>query len=139
MSFNLSITISPISLLLISFLIELINEFSIDVTTFSNSSTETGRLLQLISIPFNILPLSKDSLVSSLFTTVRGIVSTLSYVVNLSLHSGQKRLRLITELSSIVRVSTTFVSEAPQKGHFIYLFSSLYNKLPKTFPFLHYK
>lgn len=51
--------------------------------------------------------------------TVSGIISTLSYVVNLFPHSSQSLRRRMDELSSAGLESITRVLSNPQKGHFI--------------------
>src|SRR5436190_11654986 len=88
-------------------------------TALSISSVATGRLRSAsIMLPIS-LSRSKSVRLPSFFTS-RGILrSTRSYVVKRFSHAAHLRRRRVVLASRFARVSITWVSSEPQKGHFI--------------------
>ena len=94
-----------------------IANLSVDLTIAWIVAIATGRFSHARKSPCSTFCRSKRSLRRSFFTTIRGISSTRSYVVNRLLHSRQRRRRRIASPSWVMRESTTLVFGCSQYGH----------------------
>lgn len=70
----------------------------------------TGLFSQAFRIPDFILLILNAVIEPSFFITLKSVVSTLSYVVNLLLHLRHSRLLLLDSWLSVSLLSITFVS-----------------------------
>ena len=112
--FSSSMTIWPISVLVISFSLLSVMAYSIRETTFSRSVTPMGRFSHAFFSPLRIFPLSKTSLRPSFLITSGRPSSSTSAVENLLAHLRHSRRLRMASISLLILESITLLSTNPQ-------------------------